>query len=269
MALPPSNSTPPNDKAAQRTAAEQEVFLREVDEAVRHDELESFFARYGKPLLVLIVVGLIAFGGYLFWNHRQTQEHERDAETFVQALDSVKRGNLDEAKAKLQSVAGDGSAGSAAAARLMLAGIAIEQNRKPDALRLYGEVARDEKAPQPLRDLATIREVGANFDAMKPQDVVDRLKPYAAPGNAWFGVAGELVGMAYLKMGQQDRAAPLFAAIAKDEGVNPGLRSRSRQLAAVLGADPLPNIVDAKGEPLGKAAAAAEQQDGAGEATGE
>lgn len=271
LALPPSKNTPPNDKAAQRVAAEQEVFLREVDEAVRQDELESFFARYGKPVLVLIVVGLVAFGGYLFWDHRQTQQHERDAETFIQALDSVKRGGLDDAKSKLQLLADGGSGGSAAAARLMLAGVALEQNRKVDALRLYGEVAGDEKAPQPLRDLATIREVGANFDAMKPQDVVDRLKPYAAPGNPWFGVAGELVGMAYLKMDRKDQAAPLFAAIAKDDGVNPGLRSRSRQLAAVLGADSLEDVVDAKGEPLGKGgkAAATEQEDGALEAAGE
>ncbi|HKT85152.1 MAG TPA: tetratricopeptide repeat protein [Novosphingobium sp.] len=271
MALPPSKNTPPKDKAAQRVAAEQEVFLREVDEAVRQDELESFFSRYGKPLLTLIVLGLVAFGGYLYWNHRQAQQRERDAETFVQALDSVKTGKLDDARSKLQSLADEGSGGSAAAARLMLAGVALEQNRKGDALRLYGEVAKDEKAPQPLRDLAAIREVGANFDAMKPQDVVDRLKPYAAPGNPWFGVAGELVGMAYLKMGRNDQAAPLFAAIAKEAGVNPGLRSRSRQLAAVLGADPLEDVVDAKGEPFGKGgkAAAAEQNDDAIEATGE
>lgn len=270
LALPPSKNTPSNDKAAQRVAAEQEVFLREVDDAVRQDELESFFTRYGKPLLALIIVALLAFGAYLFWEHRQKQQHEQDAETFVQALDSVKRGNLDDAKSKLQSLA-EGSEGSAAAARLMLAGAALEQNRKADALTLYGEVAKDEKAPQPLRDLATIREVGANFDAMKPQDVVDRLKPYAAPGNPWFGVAGELVGMAYLKMNRKDQAAPLFAAIAKDESANPGLRSRSRQLAAVLGADPLEDIVDAKGEPFGKdgKAALTQQEDGAVEAAGE
>lgn len=252
MALPPSENIAPNDKGAQRLAAQQDVFLREVDDAVRQDQLESFFARYGKVLLVLVVVGLAAFGGYLFWEHRQGQQREENAEAIVQALDSVKSGNLDDAKAKLGTLAGEGSDGNATAARLMLAGIALEQNRKADALKLYGEVAKDEKAPQPLRDLATIREVGANFDAMKPQDVVDRLKPYAAPGNPWFGVAGELVGMAYLKMDRKDQAGPLFAAIAKDKDVNPGLRSRARQLAAVLGEDPLEDVVNDKGEPLGK-----------------
>ncbi|AIT79955.1 MULTISPECIES: tetratricopeptide repeat protein [Novosphingobium] len=252
MALPPSQNTPSNDKAEQRLAAQQDVFLREVDDAVRQDQLESFFARYGKPLIALIVIALAAFGGYLYWDHKQTQQREGNAEAFVQALDSLKAGKLDDADAKLKTLAGEGSDGSASAAKLMLAGIALDQGKKDDALKLYAEVARDEKAPQPMRDLATIREVGANFDAMKPQDVVDRLKPYAAPGNPWFGVAGELVGMAYLKMDKKDQAGPLFGAIAKDEGVSAALRSRARQLAAVLGVDALDDVVDDKGEPIGK-----------------
>ena len=37
--------------------------------------------------------------------------------------------------------------------------------------------ADDSDAPQPFRDLATIREIAAGFDKMKPQEVVDRLKP--------------------------------------------------------------------------------------------
>ncbi|GGC09387.1 hypothetical protein GCM10011494_30030 [Novosphingobium endophyticum] len=252
MALPPSENTPGNDKTAQRLAAQQDVFLREVDDAVRQDRLESFFTRYGKPLLVLIVLGILAFGGYLYWEHRQTQLREQNAENFIQALDSVKAGNFDEARSKLETLAGESSGGSAASAKLLLAGIALEQDKTDDALRLYGEVAGDESAPQPLRDLATVREVAANFDAMKPQAVVDRLKPYAAPGNPWFGVAGELVGMAYLKMDKKDQAGPLFAAIAKDEDVSPSLRSRARQLAAVLGVDAVEDVVDDKGEPFGK-----------------
>ena len=246
--------------------------MREVDEAVRRDDLESFFARYGKPLFALIVVALLAFGGWLYWDHRQTREHEEHAEAYIQALDSVRAGNIEDARLKFEALASEGSDGSATAARLMLAGIALEQNRTADALKLYGEVSGNEKAPQPLRDLATIRAVAANFDAMKPQEVVDRLKPYAAPGNPWFGVAGELVGMAYLKMDKPDQAGPLFVAIAKDESIDRALRSRARQLAAVVGADPLDDVVNEKGEPFvanGGPAGATPADGDAGKAVGE
>jgi hypothetical protein len=72
--------------------------------------------------------------------------------------------------------------------------------------------------------------------------VVDRLKPLAVPGNPWFGSAGELVGMAYLRQGKNDLAGPLFAAIAKDESVPASLRSRTRQLAGLLGYDAVVDV---------------------------
>ncbi|MCT2398257.1 tetratricopeptide repeat protein [Novosphingobium mangrovi (ex Huang et al. 2023)] len=252
MALPPDKTSPSNNKAAAQQAAQQDVFLREVDDALRQDQVEGFMKRYGVMLGIVIVIGLAGFGGWLYWNHHQTKQLEERTETFVTALDSVQANNLDDARAKLKPLADDGSDANATSARLLLAAIALEQDKKGDALKLYKQVAADTQAPQPLRDLATVREVAADFDAMKPQDVVSRLKPLAAPGNPWFGVAGEMVGMAYLKMDKKDQAGPLFAAIAKDESVDDALRSRARQLAAVLGVDAVDAVVDDKGEPLDK-----------------
>ncbi|MYL96342.1 tetratricopeptide repeat protein [Novosphingobium sp. FGD1] len=230
--------------------------MREVDDAVRQDQLEGFMSRYGKAVLAILVIGLLALGGWIYWDHRQTRAREEQAEAYVQALDALQVDNLDVAKAKLAPIAAaSGSDANATSARLLLGGIALRQDRKADALKLFRQVAGDSSAPQPMRDLATVREVGADFDAMKPQDVVDRLKPLAVPGNPWFGVAGEMVGMAYLKQGKQDQAGPLFAAIAKDESAESGLRSRARQLAAVLGIDAVDDIVDDKGQPIGKPAA--------------
>lgn len=260
MALPPDTSTP----STARDAAQREVFLREVDDAVRQDQLEGFMSRYGKALLAIIVVALLAFGGWIYWDHRQTKAREERAEAYVQALDSLQSENLDAAKAKLTPIAAaSGSDANVTSARLLLGGIALRQDRKADALRLFRQVSADGDAPQPMRDLAVVREVATEFDAMKPQDVIARLKPLAVPGNAWFGVAGEMVGMAYLKQGKQDQAGPLFAAIAKDEKVEQGLRSRARQLAAVLGVDAVDDIVDEKGEPLNKPAAKASADDAA------
>lgn len=253
LALPPSDSTTSNSASAQRHAAEQNVFLREVDDALRSDQMEGFFKRFGLPLLAAVLVGLAAFAGWLFWKHQQEQAVAANSEAMVQAIDALKSQNLDDAKKKLQPIADSGSDGSATSARLLLAGIALQQKQQGEALKLYAQVENDAKAPQPLRDLAAIRGVAANFDAMKPADVVAKLKPYAAPGNPWFGPAGELVGMAYIKMNKTDQAGPLFAAIAKDDQVEDGLRSRARQLAAVLGVDAVDDVVDENGEPLAKA----------------
>ena len=70
-----------------------------------------------------------------------------------------------------------------------------------------------------------------------PEDVVARLKPLAAPGNPWFGSAGEMVGIAYLKMGKNDLAGAMFAAVAKDKDVPESIRARVVQLAGNSGVD--------------------------------
>lgn len=252
MALPPDKTPNNQDRNAEREAAQQDVFLREVDDALRQDQVEGMITRYGKQFLGVVVGGLALFAGVLFWQHRQASQAEAQTEAFVQALDSLRKNNLSDAGSRLKPLAEQADGNSAAPARLMLAGIALEQNRKAEALKLYRQVSADTAAPQPLRDLAAIREVAADFDAMPPQAVIDRLKPLAAPGGPWFGVAGELVGMAYIKQGKPAQAGPLFAAIAKDEKVEAGLRSRASQLAAVLGADAVADVVDERGEPFDK-----------------
>jgi hypothetical protein len=102
---------------------------------------------------------------------------------------------------------------------------------------MYGKVAGDASLPQTFRDLALIRQTSAEFDALPPQAVVDRLKPLATPGHAWFGSAGELTALAYLKMGKDNLAGPIFAQIAKQDGVPQSLRSRAQQMAGALGVD--------------------------------
>ena len=247
MALPPERDQAPavipaSDKRAQRKAAEEQVLLREIDDAVRHDQFADNAKKYGVPVLGAVLAGLALFGGYLWWDARQEKSLETSSEQLVAALDQLDAGNLDTSGKSLEPLASDGSPGARTVARLTRAGIAQTEGRKDEAVRLYAEVAADRSAPQPYRDLASIREVASRFDAMKPEDVISRLKPLAVPGNAWFGSAGELVGMAYLKQDRKDLAGPLFAEIAKAEDVPESLRARARQMAGLLGVDAIVDV---------------------------
>lgn len=249
MALSPQEPDPKSDKKKkEREEAQQDVFMREVDDALRQDEMQGFFRRYGAPLALVLVLGLGGFAGYLWWEDSKQQAAEKRGEDFVIALDRLDAEKLDEADGKLNPLANDKGVASATAAKLLRAGIALEQKRSEDAIKAYAEIAADTEAPQPYRDLATVREVAANFDAMKPQEVIDRLKPLAVPGKPWFGVAGELVGIAYLKQDKKDLAGPLFAKIAKDEQMPETLRERSRKMAEPLGVDVLDDVIGGEAE---------------------
>ena len=205
------------------------------------------FKSYGRQIGLVVAIGLAIFAGVLWWNHYQASQAGTRSEQLTLALDNVDQAKLDPADKQLQGLAQGSAHGPKAAAQLMRAGIALQQGKRDDALKLYAAVSVDTSAPQPYRDLAAIREVAANFDAMPPQQVVDRLKHLAVPGNPWFGSAGELVGMAYLKQNNTALAGPLFAAIARDKDAPETLRNRVRQLAGLLGVDAIDDTAKAAG----------------------
>jgi len=250
LALTPKNNSDqtgdaPADKAdkkAQRQAASEDVLLREVDDAVRQDQYASFASTYGKLLIAVLVLGLGGFGGYLYWDGQREAGMEVHSETLVAALDQVEAGNLATASTTLDPLLTEGEGGVQASARMLKAGIALEQGNKDEAVKLFAQIAADDSAPAALREIATIRQIATDFDAIKPEDVIARLKPLAVPGEPFFGSAGELVAMAYLELGKNAEAGTLFATMAKNEKVPEGLRSRSRQMAGLLGVDAVEDV---------------------------
>jgi hypothetical protein len=233
LALRPADKRP----ASERDAAQQDGFLREVDEALREDEMTSAFKRYGRSVGAGIGIGLLALAGYLWWDNNTKQKAGERGEQTILALDRIDGNQVASGESLLIPLSKDPAAGTRATAQMMRAGIALEQGRTDEAMKTYAAVSADTSVPKPLRDLALIRRIAAGFDNLPPQQVVDQLKPFAVPDNPWFGSAGELVGMAYLKLGKNDLAGPLFAAIAKDKSVPDSLRNRTRQMAGYLGVD--------------------------------
>lgn len=264
MALIPSK-TPTADE---KKAAQDDVLLREIDDAVREDQYADFARRYGKPIIGAVVAGLIGFAGYLWWDGHNEGQLEADSEQLVSALDQIEAGNLDTGAATLDTLIAEGNDGAAAMARLLRAGIALEKDQPAEAAKLYAQVAAADDIPPALRDLATVREIAATYDSRKPDEVIARLKPLAVPGNPYFGSAGEMVAMAYLQQGKRREAGTLFSEIAKDDTVPDGLRSRSRQMAGLLGVDAIEDVdeileeMDSNGErPAEPAAADGEAQE--------
>lgn len=242
MALRPDSPSNPADKKAIQEDAQQGVFLREVDEAVRQEQLATAARRYGVAAGAAIIVGLAALGGYLWWHSEQTAKAEEQAVALTLAIDRLEANQPDAAIEKVKPLQTSDIVGARVSAQLMEAGIAQQKGDSAQAAKLYTAVSADADAPQPMRDLATLRLVSLQFDEMKPADVVAKLKPMAAPGNPFFASAGEMVAMAYIEQGKPDLAGPLFAEIARDEKAPDGLRSRARQMAGLLGTDAIDDV---------------------------
>ncbi len=225
MALPPQTN---------------EAFLREVDEQVRLDTAARFWKRWGRVLIGAILAALIALAGYLWWQNSVKEAAGADGVKLSLAIDDLAENRLPKAEAELKTIANSPAPGYRAMSKLALAATMLAKNDVKGAAAAYAAIAGDTSLAQPFRDVALIRQTASEFDTLKPEQVVDRLKPLAIAGKPWFGSAGEMTAIAYLKMNKPREAGAMLAAIAKDEGVPESIRSRSVQLASVLGVDVTP-----------------------------
>lgn len=218
------------------TPETNDALIREVDDAVRRDDVLSFWSRYGRLVAGAVGVALAGYGGWLLWVSHQNSNAERNSEEFAVMLKSASGGKLDDDNyGKLRK---DGTAGYRSEAELVKAALAAGKSDVKASIATYDALRADTSAPGPVRDLALIRRTALDFDNLKPQQVIDALKDLAVPGNPWFGSAGEMTAMSYLRMGKKREAGEMFASINRDATVMSSMRLRAGQMAGMLGVSP-------------------------------
>lgn len=217
-----------------------DVFIREVDDSVRDDQIKGFWDRYGKAVLGLVAAGLVGYAGYLYYNHSQAQDAGVTSETFYSALDAGQSGNLAKSDKELATIVKDGDPAYRAAALMTQAGNAMQKNDNVKAAEIYGQVATDTKLPQVYRDIALVRQLTLQFDTEKPETIIARVSPIATKDSPLYGSAAELLALANMKAGKEAEAAKIFGQIAATESVPDGLKTRAQQMAGMLGGSAAP-----------------------------
>ena len=162
--------------------------MREVDDAVRQEQVTGAARRYGLPVAIALVLLLALFGGWLFWQGRQEARMEEQSEALVTAIDELEAGNATLADEELAALEVGAQAGVAASSRLIRAGIAAQKSDNEKALALYEEVAADGDAP---RSVPPVRRDPRGGDAVRrararawSSTVWVRSPPPTIPGSA-------------------------------------------------------------------------------------
>ena len=143
LALPPSNRPNPQSKPEEEANPEHDVFLREVDDAVRAGDLENFWKRYGRWLAIALVVGLAAFGGWIYWQNQQTAAAEKQGEQFILAVEKLQGGNVAAAKTEWEGLS------ASVSKQVDTIQARIDELSKQKRLPIYGLNYKD--APEPAR----------------------------------------------------------------------------------------------------------------------
>jgi hypothetical protein len=214
-----------------------DTFVREVDENLRRDRMNELAKKYSGWITAALVLFLGAVGGFIYWQNHRVEQSGKQVEQLSQVFADVGSGKTSAAPKQLDELANSGSKAVRASALFTRAALALQQNDVKLATAKYREIAGDDGLPKPYRDAALIRQTALEFDSLKPEEVIARLKPLAEPGNPWFGSAGEMTAMAMIKQGKKNEAGQLFARIARDKQVPETMRARAVQIASTLGVD--------------------------------
>ena len=222
MALPPDSN---------------ETFLREVDENLRRDQMRDLGKKYGGWIIGAALLFLAAVGGWLYWQQHQVTKAQEDSEALAAVYADLAANRVGTAPQRLESIGQDATPGIEATTDFTRASLALQRNDRRTAIQIYRDLQANDRLPEPYREIALVRQTALEFDSLKPEEVVTRLAPLAKSGNPWFGSAGEMTAMAYLKQGKRAEAGKLFAAVAADQQVPPSIRARAVQIAGTLGID--------------------------------
>lgn len=246
------------------------ALLQEVDEAVRKDQLDTIMQRYGRWIIGGVLAALLAFGGYLYWNHHQESLRGEKAEALLAAFEKAATSQPTAATKELKALEAGSDPAYRAAALLEQGNMKAATGDLKGAAALMAKVAADTKLDPAMRDMALIRQTALEFGTLKPEMVIARMKPIVDakdPVSSLFPSAAELSAIAHYQLGQFDQAGALYGRIAKSPDTPKTLQSRTVQMAGMLGVDAVADRAsesaakDQKGNVAPKVAAAGKAEE--------
>ncbi len=218
--------------------AQNDEFIREVDEEYRRDQIAKIWARYNSLIIAVVVLVVGGIGGYRYWEHMQETRAQAAAARFEDALKLSAEGKGQEADAALDALAKEGDTGYGLLARFRLAAERGQQNAEAGATA-YDALANDANVAPLWRDLARLRAAWLRLDTAEPAKIRQALEPMAAPSNAWRHSARELLGLSGLKAGDMEYAGRWFDQIAADRETPSALRQRLAIYTALVAGGPV------------------------------
>ena len=211
-----------------------ESFIREVEEELRSDQLQSFWDRYKYLVIGTAIFIVVATAGYRYWLYHTETVAAASGDRFLEAVKLSDEGKIDEAIVAFEKLADDGAGQYPALAKLRLAGEMSAKGDAQAAIEAYDAISNDLAFDETLRSIAKLRGGLLLVDHGTPDQVADRLQIMTETGKPFRHLAREGMGLAAYKSGNFEEALKWFSAIAEDQETPQSLRQRTQIMLSLL-----------------------------------
>ncbi|SNB64221.1 hypothetical protein SAMN07250955_10452 [Arboricoccus pini] len=212
-----------------------EELYREVDEELQREKLLSLWRRYGKLAIAIIVIALLAVGGYFGWRYYQQRQARAAAFAYAAAQETLQKGDAKQAGQDFAGLA-SGSGGYAALASLRLAQVRLGADDTNGAITILDQLADNGSADPIFRAVAALSSVSLQIDAGDPATLRARLQKLIDAGGPWRFNAREMQALLDIRTGNLKAAEESFDALSSDADAPQDLQSRAAELRDALSA---------------------------------
>ena len=226
--------------------AQNDEFIREVDEDYRRDKVLQIWRRYSGVIIALAVLLVAGVAGWRYWQNQQRVAAETASVQFDQANRLAREGKTGEADKAFDALEAQGPAGYRLLARFRAAAETAKRDASAGAAE-FDKLAGDTGLGDGLRDLARLRAALLRLDGTQPDPALANLQGLAA-GTPFRHTAREMLGLAALRKGDFEEAGRWFDQIVADPDTPRNLRERIEVYAAIVAGGPV-TVTEAKPEP--------------------
>jgi hypothetical protein len=208
---------------------EDDVLIREVNDAVRADRLQRFWRQYRWPLLVAAVALVAVTAGNSLWRHYQVQQQQATTLAFVEAQGDYARADYALAAKRFEALSHETRGTLADIVKLWQARALLAQGKPKAGKRvLQNIVIAPEGHDLYWRDMACLHLIGlATKGAIPPACLGGDASPLAP-------IFVQMQAARLWQEGEKRDAKNLLEAIAADAATPSALRQQAGMMLATL-----------------------------------
>lgn len=211
-----------------------ESLFREVDEEVRHEQLQKLWEKYGIYVISACLGVIFAVGGIKGWQAYQQSVAESAGDEYIRAIALIDKDDVAGSEQILSDLASNGPTGYAALANFQMAAALAAKGDARAAIQAYDKISGDDGLDDMLRNLARIRAGLLAVETESMQQVETRLGDLDTRDNPWRNAAREIMALSAYKAGDIARADRLYTEIVGDLSAPQGLRERAQVMLSLL-----------------------------------
>ena len=209
-----------------------DAFIQEIDEDVKNDNMKMLWDKYGIFVILFVVIAVsaaVSFEKIKSWKEAQ---HQQTTEEYM--LATQLRESPEQTLAALQQINQSNQGIFSDFAKLQIANVLFNQNKKDEALATLQNLIEDKQVNSEVKNIALIKYATYKVDELPQAEFAALLKPIIDANNSWTPLAQDLLAMSAIKDGDVDTARSIYEKILKIKDLPENFKNKVQDMLTSL-----------------------------------